>query len=43
MKTTFGALAIAVSLIASAGAASAMPTIDSTADSDWVNVFEPKN
>ncbi len=42
MQTTIVALAVAVSLIAGAGAASAMPTIDST-DSDWVHVFEPQN
>jgi hypothetical protein len=40
MKTTLGALAVA--LIAGVGAASAMPTIDSS-DSTWVHVFDPQN
>ncbi len=41
MKTTFRALAIAVALIAGAGAAGAMPTDDGSFD--WEIVFEPGN
>ena len=41
MKTTFGAMAIAVALIAGAGAASAMPTADDTFT--WESVFESGN
>ena len=43
MKTTLGALAVAVTLIAGIGAVSAMPNTDFSSDSDWVEVFEPKN
>ncbi len=43
MKTTLGALAIAVSLLAGVGAASAMPTDTSSSDIEWETVFEPKN
>ncbi len=41
MKTTLGALAVAVALIAGAGAASAMPTTDSS-DYNWIHVFDPQ-
>ena len=41
MKTTIGAFAIAIALIAGMGAASAMPT--DTGSSDWEQVFEPQN
>ncbi len=41
MKTTLGALAVAVSLLTGVGAASAMPTAD--IDTSFETVFEPKN
>ncbi len=41
MQTSIVALAVAVSLIAGAGAASAMPTTDSS-DYNWIHVFDPQ-
>lgn len=43
MKTTLGAIAVTFALIAGLSAANASPAYDTTGDSKFDQVFEPRN